>query len=178
MRRSALSSFWLAAALALLVIGCAGSVDETEDASSTVDMYFRDGALLALTDQELPTYPDTAAGESKKLGRDFPDAPPQIPHTVEDMYPITVDENECVDCHHPENATAKEDVPLPESHFSAPIMGKGSPGDSMVWVVKDYRKTDEVFGARYNCSMCHTPQATNVNTPNNRFVAARKKMGK
>jgi nitrate reductase cytochrome c-type subunit len=57
-------------------------------------------ALLAITDQSLPVYPDTMAGESTKLALDFPDPPPQISHTIEDMYPITMDDNECFDCHH------------------------------------------------------------------------------
>jgi len=35
-----------------------------------------------------------------------------------------------------------------------------------------------VFGARYNCDMCHAAQANNVTMPNNRFISARKKMGK
>jgi hypothetical protein len=48
----------------------------------------------------------------------------------------------------------------------------------MVWVVNGYQKNDDVFGARYNCNMCHTAQSTNVDTPNNRFVSARKKMKK
>lgn len=91
---------------------------------------------------------------------------------------FTMDANECLECHHPENATSKEDVPLPDSHFKAPVMGKGNPDDSIVWVVKDYEKNDDVYGARYNCNMCQTAQADKVNTPNNGFVSARKKMGR
>jgi len=175
MRRKARHSLWMAAALVPLLILGAGSADDMKEADDGLDMYFRDGDLLSLTDQELPIYPDTKTGESKKLQRDFPDAPPQIPHTVEDMYPITLDDNECLECHHPENAISKEDVPVPESHFREAVMGKGSPGDPMVWVVKEYKQRDDLVGARYDCSMCHTPQASNVNTPNNRFLSARKK---
>ena len=51
---------------------------------------------------------------------------------------------------------------LSESHFTAAVMGKGGANDPMIWVVKDYKKIKDVVGARYNCSMCHTPQATNV----------------
>jgi cytochrome c-type protein NapB len=178
MRRRTRHSFWLAAALVPLLVLGASSVDDMKEVDDGLDMYFRDGALLALTDQSLPEYPGTAAGEAGSLGRDFPDAPPQIPHTVEDMYPLTSDDNECLECHHPENATSKDDVPLPESHFQAPVMGKGGAGDPMNWVVKDYKKSKDVVGARYNCNMCHTPQATNVSTPSNRFVAARKKQKK
>jgi cytochrome c-type protein NapB len=160
--------------VSLLILG-AGSADDMKEAKDGLDLYFRDGALLALTEQSLPVYPDTATGESAELPRDFPDAPSLIPHTIEDMYPLTLDENECLDCHHPENAISKDDVPMPESHFQAPVMGKGAPGDPMIWVVKDYKKIKDVLGARYNCNMCHTPQAMNVETPNNRFISARKK---
>ncbi len=175
MRRTKQHSFWLAAAalVPLLILG-AGSVDKMKEPSDGLDMYFRDMALLALTDQPLPNFPDTAAGDSKLLARDFPDAPPQIPHTVEDMYPITASENECLECHHPDNASSKEDSPVPESHFKAPVMGKGGSQNPMLWVVKDYKKIKDVVGARYNCSMCHTPQARNVDTPNSRFISARK----
>jgi cytochrome c-type protein NapB len=173
MRCKAQHSLWLAATLAPLLILGAGSVDDMKEANDGLDMYFRDGDLLALTDQPLPIYPDTTAGESVMLERDFPDAPPQIPHTTEDMYPITLDENECLDCHHPENTVSKDDLPLPESHFKAPVMGKGAPGDPMIWVVKDY-KIKDIVGGRYNCNMCHTPQASNVKTPNNSFISARK----
>lgn len=168
---------WLVAAvISLLTLG-AGSVDEKKEAKDGLDVYFRQTDLLALADQSLPVYPNTKAGESAKLGRDFPDAPPGIPHTVEDMYPISVDDNACLECHHPDSATSKKDSPLPESHFSAPVMGKGDPGDPMIWVVKDYKMKDRV-GARYNCSMCHTPQASNVKTPDNRFTPAKKKRKK
>ena len=175
MRRKAQPSFWLAAALIPLLLLGAGSVDDMKEADDGLDVYFREGDLLALTDQSLPVYPGTKTGESTRLERDFPDAPPQIPHTVEDMYPITLDDNECLDCHHPDNAISSDDLPLPESHFTGPVMGKGGPGNAMIWVVKNYKKRKDLVGDRYNCNMCHSPQASNVTTPNNRFISARKK---
>jgi nitrate reductase cytochrome c-type subunit len=52
-------------------------------------------------------------------------------------------------------------------------MGKGAAHEPMVWVVKDYQQIQDVAGARYNCNMCHTPQATNVSTPKNDFDSPR-----
>jgi cytochrome c-type protein NapB len=173
MRIRALPSPWLLVALVPLLLLGGGSIDETPESKDGMDVYFRSTDLLALSEQGLPEYPDTPAGEAGSLGRDFPDAPPQIPHTTEDMYPITLDDNECLECHLPENAS-KGDVPVPESHFKAPVMGKGGPDDAMVWVVKDYQKSDELVGARYNCSMCHTPQAGNVDTPSSTFLSMQK----
>jgi cytochrome c len=51
-----------------------------------------------------------------------------------------------------------------------PTTARAKQGEPMVWVVKRYATAKDVVGNRYNCSMCHTPQATNVKTPKNRFV--------
>ena len=188
MRRRLRPELWLPAVLVAALIsgaylgGCAGTIGEdspkaaARSASGTVDdiaVYFRVASIESLSDQALPKYPETDPGESSRVARDFPDAPPQIPHAVDDMYPITLGANECLDCHSPENAIGVDDVPLPESHLVAPVMGAGAAGDPMVWVVMDYRKTEGVTGARYNCNMCHTPQATNVFTPRNLFDSPR-----
>jgi cytochrome c-type protein NapB len=172
MRNQVRARSWLALSLtALILLGC-GSIDKTQEANDGVVLYFRSADLLAMSDQALPSYPSTPAGEAGSLGRDFPDAPPQIPHTTEDMYPITLDDNECLECHLPENA-GRGDVPLPKSHFQAPVMVQGGSNDSMAWIVKDYEETEDPFGGRYNCNMCHTPQADNVDTPTSTFVSAR-----
>jgi len=170
MRRNARYNGWLLAALLTLGAGPQKQVAEPTDG---LDLYFRKADLLAVTNQDLPDYPDVEPGESKRGARDFPDAPPQIPHRVDDMLPITLDDNECLDCHDPENAIEKTDVPIPASHFRAAVMGEGGPNDAMVWVVKGYEKTKDISGARYNCTMCHTPQATNARQPKNLFVPAR-----
>jgi cytochrome c-type protein NapB len=172
MRRKARTNCWLL--VALLTLG-AGAQKQNAEPNDGLDLYFRDADLFAVTDQGAPDYPDSEPGESKRVPHDFPDAPPQIMHHLEDMLPITLDENECLDCHHPENAIEKTDLPLPKSHFRAPVMGKGGPNDAMTWVVKGYKKTKDIAGARYNCTMCHAPQATNVKQPKNRFVPAREK---
>lgn len=154
-----------------LLVGCA--IFGAKQVDDGMDVYFRETDLLELADQGLPQYPTAAAGESQRLGRDFPDAPPQIPHEIEDMYPITAEDNECLECHDPNNA-GPSDIPLPESHFMSPVMAEGGANDPMVWVVQDYEKLQQVMGARYNCSMCHTPQAINVATPENRFQPPRR----
>jgi cytochrome c-type protein NapB len=169
MRRNKRLSSWSAGiVLPLLLLG-AGGGEPAKEQDDGMDMYFRDSALEALAKQDLAAYRETDAGESKKFDRSFPDAPPQIPHTVEDMLPITMRENECLECHAPENAIEKEDIPLPKTHFKHPQMAKGKKGDPMVWVVKSYEEKKEMVGSRYNCTMCHTPQAENARTLPNSF---------
>jgi nitrate reductase cytochrome c-type subunit len=173
MRRRAQPSLWIVIfLLPLLAAGASASDKEVDDG---IDVYFRDVDLMALSDQDLEKYSSAEAGESKRLGRAFPDAPPQIPHAVEGMYPIGLESNECIDCHHPDNVTGKEDLPLPKSHFSRPVMGKTGQGEAMAWVVKRYEYAKDVVGSRYDCSMCHTPQATNVDTPASSFVRVERK---
>jgi cytochrome c-type protein NapB len=173
MRRRALRRSWLVIGLLpLLAAPVSAGEKEVDDG---LDIYFRDVELMSISDQAQESYPDSEAGESKRIDRAFPDAPPQIPHTVDDMLPITADDNECIECHHPDNAVSKSDLPLPKSHFSRAVMGSGGKGDSMVWVVKGYEDAKDVDGSRYNCVMCHTQQATNVDTPATSFITLKRK---
>ncbi len=169
----------LAVALSTWVTAACGPQDEVTDvaevavyaeADDGLRVWFREADLGALSDQQLPVYHASEPGESERLERSWPDAPPQIPHTVEDMLPITADDNECIECHHPDNALTKADMPFPETHFQRPVMAEGPEGSAMVWVVARYEEAEDLVGSRYNCDMCHAPQATNVKTPATSFV--------
>jgi cytochrome c-type protein NapB len=165
-------ALWLGALVSLpLAALAAGDGEQQAEVDDGLDVYFRDADLDSLAEQELAMYPESEPGESSRFERAFADAPPQIPHTVEDMYPITAEDNECLECHHPENAIEKEDIPVSESHFQRAVMAKGPPGQPMAWVVQRYEKAGDVVGSRYNCSVCHAPQSTNARVLPSRFVA-------
>lgn len=172
-RRAQLSSWLIIGLLPFLAVTATANEKEEDDG---LDVYFRTVSLSSLSDQALESYTDSEAGESKLIDRAFPDAPPQIPHTVVDMLPITANDNECVDCHHPDNVASKADLPLPKSHFSRPVMGSGGEGNPMVWVVKGYEDAKDVVGSRYDCTICHTPQATNVDTPSSKFLVLKRSL--
>jgi len=176
MRSRAQLGSWFVIFVMPLLAAVAGANDKEVD--DGIDLYFRDVELTAVSDQALEKYPDTEAGETRLLARSFPDAPPQIPHSVADMFPITWDDNQCLDCHDPDNVASEEDSPLPRSHFSRAVMGKGGKGEPMVWVVKGYEQAKEVAGTRYDCDMCHTPQATNVDTPKSDFIRLKRRAKK
>ncbi|MBM4365405.1 MAG: nitrate reductase cytochrome c-type subunit [Deltaproteobacteria bacterium] len=129
--------------------------------STDVDLLFRDADLTTEGAQVMAEYPDVEPGDSQKLERAFPGAPPQIPHVIDDGSALSVKENECLDCHHPDNATGKKDVPVPESHFSRPVTAETT-GEGMASVVSGYEKADDVVGFRRNCTTCHTMQASNT----------------
>lgn len=82
------------------------------------------------------------------LPRAFSGAPPQVPHNLDGLIPITRDSNTCVSCHQQPDQVGKKKVkgeptPLPATHYTDV-------------------KNNALHMGRYNCTQCHTPQA-NVN---------------
>jgi len=118
-------------------------------------------------------YSKDSAGTSKKIKRAFQDAPPMIPHDVEGMLPITINDNQCVGCHMPEVAESVGATPIPTSHFTdfrpkPSYDGKEfkSPADTMKNEIS-IKKLDTLAGARFNCSQCHAPQSEGELVKNN-----------
>lgn len=89
-------------------------------------------------------YDGKAAGESELIDRAFENAPPMISHSVEDMLPITKENNACTSCHLPEVAGATNATPMPKSHFY------------------NFRLKADLKGQmdenRFNCVICHATQ--------------------
>lgn len=72
----------------------------------------------------------------------FLDAPPQVPHGMQDFLPIDREDNACLGCHLIEK-DADEDAPLlPESH-------------QMDLRAQPPKALKAVAGARWVCSACH-----------------------
>ena len=175
MRRKMRLESWFAALLLAAPLAAGATAEKvSSEPDDGLDVYFRDSDLGALSAQDVETYPAEEAGESQRLGRAFPDAPPQIPHSVEDMLPITAGDNECINCHHPDNAASEADAPIPKSHFQRAVMREGKKNEAMAWTVEKYVDAGDLAGTRYHCTMCHTPQATNVKTPASEFVTLKR----
>lgn len=101
-------------------------------------------------------YPSTPAGESQRIERAFENAPPMISHDVEGMMEITKDFNACITCHSPEYAEAMNATPVPASHTYDTFKDKPS---------------NQIVETRYNCNLCHTPQANVAPIVGNNFQA-------
>ena len=108
-------------------------------------------------------YEGNIPGTSNKIERAFENAPPMIPHTTVNFFPITIKNNICFSCHLPEKAEEVKAVPLPETHFTSlrpDLEEKGGvycttfDGKLAVSVSKNFNN------AYYNCSQCHVPQAS------------------
>jgi len=94
-------------------------------------------------------YPKEPPGQAKKFGRAYENAPPQIPHSIEGMFPITLKNNACLSCHMPDVAKQVGATPLPPSHFM----------DFYHWPKGYAPKLSDIDKARWNCLLCHRPQA-------------------
>lgn len=117
------------------------------------------------------------AGESKRFVRAFQDAPPMIPHSVEDLLPIKADDNQCLDCHMPDVAADVEATPIPKSHFFD-MRPKHKFNGKLFTKTADVMKNDisvkkisTLSNARFNCSQCHAPQTKGQLAVGNTFKA-------
>ena len=95
------------------------------------------------------SYPKTPPGQAKRFQRAYENAPPQIPHSIEGMFPITLKNNACLNCHMPNVAKQVGATPLPPTHF---IDFYQLPKGKVL-------KLSDIDKARWNCLLCHRPQA-------------------
>ncbi len=100
---------------------------------------------LATGDVGTNEYSPDPPGKSTKLPREYPGAPPLIPHDITGLM-ITKDTNTCSNCHVPgisfgEGHTATK---IPESHYIDIPSGI---------------RSETIQELRYNCLSCHLPQS-------------------
>ncbi|TLD97521.1 nitrate reductase cytochrome c-type subunit [Helicobacter jaachi] len=131
--------------LGLALFACSDSKSAKEEVADT-DIGIRKVDLEDEKDVKLLQYeyPTASAGESTRIERSYENAPPMIPHNIDDMLPITADNNQCLACHDPAIAADIGAIPVPASH---------------TYDLRTDKKLNEVAHARFNCVLCHTPQA-------------------
>lgn len=122
------------------IVGCqtGGPVDETSIGLGE-DAVFNDPS------PETFDYPTTKAGESDRIAKSYHTAPPLVPHALAKYLPITMENNECMECHDKPKLIDRKYVKgkklaMPQDHYGG-FNGKGD--------------KDEVSGARYTCTQCH-----------------------
>ena len=174
----------LAVSTSIFLSGC---MDSTEAAKPEVAKATITEASLGLRKTDLYSEDTTVAsqtnyGKGQAMGgymikRAFQDAPPMIPHDVEGMLPITINNNQCTSCHMPDVAVSMNATPLPSSHFTD-FRPKHSFDGKMFAKASDnmknemaIEKTDKLQGARFNCTQCHAPQSTGDLVVENTFEA-------
>jgi cytochrome c-type protein NapB len=135
---------WIPVGLVILLCACAVRVEQVGIPDDLIGLSKVD--VRDVPDPDPVADDTTEPGEGGMLERAYEGAPPVISHLSTDFLPITRTENLCLECHMFEGE-AEEGLPtpIPASHYTdlrhAP---------SVV--------SDEVVGARYNCTLCHVPR--------------------
>ena len=169
-------AFSLATAAAIFVTGCSIAQKTYSEESlglRKVDIYKENTVLPSKTDYTKP-----AAGASTKIKRAFQDAPPMIPHDVEGMLPITINNNQCTMCHEPAVATSMGATPIPKSHFMDFRPKHNYDGEKFTKSIDNMKNEvsvkpiSQLAGARFNCSQCHAPQSSGELAVQSNFEAA------
>jgi cytochrome c-type protein NapB len=133
----------VAAAAAAVVYGCAHFAGVSS--LRGVDVTSTD---LAPAAQKI--YEGKRPGVGKLIVRTFDGQPPLVPHAVDNFDEITVQDNQCLECHSPETAKAKNAPVVADTHL---VAGKNTIND-----------------ARYQCNTCHVPQVDAPPLVANSFV--------
>ncbi len=132
----------LLASLLTVIVGCA-SYEPLTSLRGT-DVAAPDKAPVELK------YQGSKPGSQQIIARTFAQQPPVIPHAVANFDDINLTENQCLDCHGPDNHVKKNSPKLGDSHFVA---------------------AGKTFDAsRYVCSNCHVAQVDAPALVENRFV--------
>lgn len=162
-------------AATVFMVGCTAAnqtVSEESLGLRTTDLY----SERADTVGDKTQYIKKAAGESQLIERAFENAPPMIPHDVEGMLPITINNNACTGCHTPVIAKSMGATPIPKSHFTDFRPGTSLSKDGMIEKegkvvdnTSDFKTVgkslDQLSGTRFNCSACHAPQSIATKDP-------------
>ena len=117
-----------------LSIGCATSYDKV--AYEKVNSMRGTDASAPDATFEAKTYQGQKPGLQQPVARTFNDQPPVIPHTLENFDEITLEDNQCIECHGPAKHKEKGAPKMADSHFTG----------------------QKVSMTRWQCNTCHVPQ--------------------
>jgi len=121
-------------AAVVLSVGCAASYEKAE--------YEKVNSMRG-TDVSAPDMPFEAKmyqgrkpGLQQRVVRTFNEQPPVIPHTLDNFDEITLEDNQCIECHGLAKYKEKGAPKMGDSHF----------------------KGQKVSMVRWQCNSCHVPQ--------------------
>ncbi|GAX87917.1 cytochrome c-type protein NapB [Lebetimonas natsushimae] len=152
-------------AVAAIFTGCNQATTTNNSVSKTVEVTGVRKSNVNAGSENLPVVKYTnqapVPGQVKPFKKSFVTAPPMIPHSVEGMVPITIKSNMCLNCHMPASAKAMGVTPMPKDHFVDNFEGG--------------KHIQRVAGSRFNCTLCHAPQAKVNPVIENKFESLRGK---
>jgi cytochrome c-type protein NapB len=136
----------------LATLGLMVAVTAGASSGGAIDELNMGLSQTSVFDTPTPTaysYSDAKPGWNDPLPRAWEEAPPQVPHQVDEFLPVIAADNQCLDCHdvpkyidQPKNMdrTVKSKSPMSPAHYTNSDL-------------------DELDGARFNCTQCHVPQS-------------------
>ena len=146
-------------ALTLCMTGLMG-LAQAEDRIVPSETGLSKQSVFEVPSPERFDYQGVMPGSDPVYKRAYPGAPPQIPHNIELMTPVTAAVNYCLSCHGSSAELSQplkgKPTPIPLSHYT----DLRNPSDQAV---------KELVGARYVCTQCHVPQADVVPLVKNKF---------
>jgi cytochrome c-type protein NapB len=96
-------------------------------------------------------------GAQQAIPRSFEQQPPLIPHAMTNFDEITAVDNQCLECHGADTFEKKNAPKVGDSHFRDPSTGAIQ---------------TTMSGTRYQCTLCHVPQADAAPLVENSFQPA------
>ncbi len=118
------------------------------------ELSYRNEPLLDDSGTPAVIFDSPDPGDSQMENRAFENSPPVIPHNTDDLLPITMDENSCIECHLPEAAADVGATSVPASHL---------------FDIRRDKQLDSLNPANYNCTQCHAAQANTGELVGNTF---------
>ncbi|MCF8156169.1 MAG: nitrate reductase cytochrome c-type subunit [Rhodoferax sp.] len=115
-------------------VGCAVSQDHI--AYEKVNSMRGTDVAVADAPFEAKTYQGKKPGQQQLVVRTFNGQPPVIPHTLDNFDEITLEDNQCIECHGLAKFKEKGAPKMAESHFV----------------------DQKVAMTRWQCNTCHVPQ--------------------
>ncbi len=125
------------------IVGCQSGGGYIDEASVGIgaDGVFNDPSPATFN------FPTTKTGESDLIPTSYHTAPPMVAHTFVEYLPITMENNECLECHDKPKLIDRDYIKGKKLSMSAAHYGGfGGSGDE-----------DEVSGSHYTCTTCHAP---------------------
>ena len=138
----------LLSGLSAIIFGCSQMQMSNDTESAILDDINMGLSKESVFDTPTPSaanFSNIEPGELDRLPIAYSTLPPQIGHAIDEYMPITLEENECIDCHDRRKHLKREwrvgkKLPMPDNHYGSFAKQGG---------------VEDVAGARYNCTQCH-----------------------
>lgn len=132
----------------LIFVASIASCAHTDSVIDDLNMGLSKSSVFDTPTPMSSSFSNIEPGEIDRMPIAYSTLPPQVGHTFDEYLPITLENNECLDCHDRRKYLNREGwnwkvgrkMPMPEDHYGSFNKQGGS---------------EEVAGARYNCTQCH-----------------------